>query len=130
MGCLITVMKIYFNVCLLPFQNSSTNLRNSENDNSSLQIHLSFPSLIQGCLGSCRLVPAQDIHFFYTRSHLSALQNCALISQPIFSLLPHLKKALHNLVIYLCSALKNNLFLKSFCSKFPHIFVAIESLNF
>ena len=26
-----------------------------------------------------RLVPAQDVHFFYTRSHLSALQNCALI---------------------------------------------------
>ena len=33
-----------------------------------------------------RLVPAQDVHFFYTRSHKSALQNCALISQPIFSL--------------------------------------------
>ena len=26
-----------------------------------------------------RLVPAQDVHFFYTRSHLSALQNCAFI---------------------------------------------------
>ena len=26
-----------------------------------------------------RLVPAQDVHFFYTRSHLSALQNCALL---------------------------------------------------
>ena len=26
-----------------------------------------------------RLGPAQDVHFFYTRSHLSALQNCALI---------------------------------------------------
>ena len=25
------------------------------------------------------LVPAQEGHFFYTRSHLSALQNCALI---------------------------------------------------
>ena len=25
------------------------------------------------------LVPDQDVHFFYTRSHLSALQNCALI---------------------------------------------------
>ena len=25
------------------------------------------------------LVPAQDIHFFYTRSHLSALQNCAVL---------------------------------------------------
>ena len=26
-----------------------------------------------------RLVPAQDVHFFYTRSHLSALQKCALL---------------------------------------------------
>ena len=26
-----------------------------------------------------RLVPAQDVHFFYTRSHFSAFQNCALI---------------------------------------------------
>ena len=25
------------------------------------------------------LVPAQDIHFFYTRSHFSALQSCAII---------------------------------------------------
>ena len=25
------------------------------------------------------LVPAQDVHFFYTLSHLSALQNCALL---------------------------------------------------
>ena len=25
-----------------------------------------------------RLVPAQDVHFFYTSSHLSALKNCAL----------------------------------------------------
>ena len=33
-----------------------------------------------GCVTGClRLVPAQDVHFFYTRSHLSALQNCALI---------------------------------------------------
>ena len=26
-----------------------------------------------------RLVPAQDVHFFYTRSHLSALQICAVL---------------------------------------------------
>ena len=26
-----------------------------------------------------RLVPSQDVHLFYTYSHLSALQNCALI---------------------------------------------------
>ena len=28
---------------------------------------------------NCRLVPAQDGHFFYTRSRLSALKNCALL---------------------------------------------------
>ena len=37
------------------------------------------------------LVPAQDVHFFCTHSHLSAPQNCASISQPIFSLFSHLK---------------------------------------
>ena len=40
------------------------------------------------CHWCCRLVPIQDVHFFYTRSHFSALQNCALLfsiySQVIF----------------------------------------------
>ena len=53
----------------------------------------------------CRLVSAQDVQFFYTRSHWSALQNCALFYQPISSLFSHLKNVLHNLVIELCSAL-------------------------
>ena len=35
-----------------------------------------------------RLVPAQDVHFFYTRSHLSELQNCALMFSTNF----HIKK--------------------------------------
>ena len=35
--------------------------------------------LLQRSTCSNRLVPAQDVHFFYTRSHLSALPNCALI---------------------------------------------------
>ena len=26
-----------------------------------------------------RLVPAQDVQYFYTRSHSSALQNCAVL---------------------------------------------------
>ena len=30
------------------------------------------------------LVPSQDIHFFYTRSHLSAQKRCALISATNF----------------------------------------------
>ena len=52
------------------------------------------------------LVPAQDVHFFYTLFHLSALQNCALFSQPIFSLFLYLSSSIHNLAIELCSALK------------------------
>ena len=40
-----------------------------------------------------RLGPAQDIHFFYTRSHFSALQNDALIFSANFSLFSHLKIA-------------------------------------
>ena len=45
------------------------------------------------------LVTAQDVHFFYTRSHLSVLQNCALLFSTNFSLFLHFKDALHNLVI-------------------------------
>ena len=52
-----------------------------------------------------RLVPAQDVHFFYTRSHLSALKTVRYFYQPIFSSFSYLKNALHNLVIELCSAL-------------------------
>ena len=33
-----------------------------------------------------RLVPAQDVHFFYTRSHLNALQNCELLFSINFQL--------------------------------------------
>ena len=51
-----------------------------------------------------RLVPAQDGPFFYTRSHLSALQNCALLYSTNFQFIFIFKNALHNLVIELCSA--------------------------
>ena len=40
-----------------------------------------------------RLVPAQDVHFFYTRSHLSALQNCALLFSINFQLIFIFKNA-------------------------------------
>ena len=39
----------------------------------------SYDSSIRDDSGIYRLVPAQDFQFFYTHSHLSALQNCALI---------------------------------------------------
>ena len=40
------------------------------------------------------LVPAQDVHFFYTRSHLSALQNCSLIFSTNFQFIFILKKCI------------------------------------
>ena len=40
------------------------------------------------------------------RSYLSAIQSCALILRPIFSLFSHLNSELQNLVIELCTALK------------------------
>ena len=53
----------------------------------------------------CGLVPAQDGPFFYTRSHLSALPNCAVLFSTNFQIILIFKNALHNLVIELCSAL-------------------------
>ena len=72
-----------------------------------------------------RFVPAQDVHFFYTYSHLSALQNCALIFSTNFSLFLHLKDALHNLIIELCSALKQFKNIPRLFNKFTYSFVAI-----
>ena len=56
------------------------------------------------------LVPAQDVHFFYTRSNLSALQSCALIFSTNFSLFSHLNSERQNLFIELCRALKIKFF--------------------
>ena len=53
-----------------------------------------------------RLGPAQDVHFLYTRSHLSAIKSCALIFSTNFYLFSYLNSERHNLVIELCSALK------------------------
>ena len=52
------------------------------------------------------LGPAQDVHFFYTRSHLSALQKFALIFQPVFSLFSHLNSVIYILFIELRRAPK------------------------
>ena len=40
------------------------------------------------------LVPAQDVHFFYTRSHFSALQNCALLFSTNFQFIFIFKKCI------------------------------------
>ena len=39
-----------------------------------------------------RLVPGQDVHFFYTRSHFSALQNCAVLFSTNFQFIFIFKK--------------------------------------
>ena len=53
-----------------------------------------------------RLGPAQDVQFFYTPSHMSAIQNCALIVSTNFQFIFTIKNALHNLVIESFSAPK------------------------
>ena len=53
-----------------------------------------------------RLGTAQDVHLSHMRSHLSALQNCALILSTNFQFIFKFQNnALHNLVIELWSAL-------------------------
>ena len=78
-----------------------------------------------------RHVPDQDVQFFYTLSHLSALQNCALYFSTNFQFIFTFKNEVLNLVIELCSAHK--LFQKYFTRFFKivtHSFVAIELLTF
>ena len=55
-----------------------------------------------------RLGLAQDVQFFYMHSHLSALQNCALILSTKFQFIFTFKYALHNLVIELCSEIEKS----------------------
>ena len=67
---------------------------------------------------------------FYILSHLSALQSCALIFHPIFSLFSHLNSAKHNLVVKLCRALKIIQTVLRLFSRFAQSFVAIELLTY
>ena len=50
------------------------------------------------------LVPAQDGPFFYTRYHLSALQNCALLLSTNFQFIFIFKKCTTQFIIELCCA--------------------------
>ena len=54
-----------------------------------------FPCIITVTLLNTRLVPDQDVQFFYMRSHLSSLQSCALIFSANFSLFSHLNSGWH-----------------------------------
>ena len=76
------------------------------------------------------LGPDQDIHFFYTRSHLSALKKCALMFPTNFEFIFTFKDALHNLVIALRITLKVfPKYLRLFI-EITRSFVAIELLTF
>ena len=50
--------------------------------------------LVMKCLPWLWLVPAQDGPFFYTRSHLSALQNCAVLFSTKFHIIFILKECI------------------------------------
>ena len=56
----------------------STPLRHEVWDMDHKKSIQQIETVIYSVLFDHRLVPSQDVHFFYTRSHLSALQNCAL----------------------------------------------------
>ena len=78
---------------------------NSSREASAIRFNCKSPFMPENKRG-CRLVPDQDIHFFYTRSHFIALQNCVLIFPTNSQFFSHLKNALQNLVIELCIAIK------------------------
>ena len=66
---------------------------------------------------------------FYTHSHLSALQNYALLFSTNFWFIFIFKNALHNLVSELCRAPFFKNIVQVFI-KFTHSFVALELLTF
>ena len=63
--------------------------------------------------GSTVFVPAQDGRNFYTRSHLSALHNCALLFSTNYQCIFIFKNSYHNLVIALCRA---PVFFQKYCT--------------
>ena len=61
------------------------------------------------------LIPAQDVHFFYTRSHFSAIQNCALIFSTNFHFIFPLKKCTSQFSYLIVKCAKNiQMFLRLF----------------
>ena len=75
-------------------------------------------------------VPAQDVQFFYTCSHFSALQNCALLFSINFQFIFILKKCITQFSHWIVSC---TIFSKNIAQvfiKFMHSFVAIELLTF
>ena len=76
------------------------------------------------------LVPAQDVHFFYTRSHLSSLKSCALFFSSNFQFISTFKYCTTQFSYWIVSYTKNKSFFKWLFSKFAPSFVAIELLTF
>ena len=78
-----------------------------------------------------RLVPAQDVHFFYTRSHLSALQNCAVLFSTNFYLFFILKECITQFSHWIvsCANFFSKIILQLYIN-FTHSFVGIELLTF
>ena len=78
-----------------------------------------------------RLVPSQDRHFFSTRYHLSALQNCALIFSTKFQFIFILKKCITQFSHWIvsCTVFVSKILYRYFI-KITHSFVAIELLTF
>ena len=79
---------------------------------------------------SNRLFPSQDVYFFYTHSHLSALQNCALLFSTNFLFIFIFKECITQFSHWIVSC---TIFFKNILQlfiKFPHSFVTIELLTF
>ena len=76
------------------------------------------------------IVTAQDVHFFYTRSRLSALQSYVLTFSTNFQFFSHLNSAQQHLVIELCRALKIHQKYPRLFNKVTRSFVAIELFTF
>ena len=81
-------------------------------------------------LHNYKLVPAQYIHLFYKRSHLSTLKICLLIFSTNFQFIFTFKKCTTQFSHWIVSCTKNISSVKRFFSKVTRSFVAIELLTF
>ena len=88
---------------------------------------LVFSSYVLVCV--IRLVPAQDGPFFYTRSHLSALQNCAVLLSTNFQIIVIFKECTTQFSHWIvqCAIFFKNIV--QLFIKFTRSFVAIELLT-
>ena len=76
------------------------------------------------------LVPAQDAHYFYTRSHLSAPQNCAVLFSTNFHIIFILKKCITQFSHWIVSCANFFQNILQLYINLTHSFVAIELLTF